>query len=218
MLALWIILSIIAFFTILLSYSLTFYVYIKENVKIYVGAFGYRKHIVLTQEEEVEDADSKDAKDIKKPKKKKSQESQKKISTEKSNENSFFETVSFIIDAIKNSAPKAIKMLKHMRVKIVRFHMSVTRENADETAVAYGGISASIYNLLAVLDNSFKLKIKSINISPDFVSDKAEYDIFFKFKLRFWHIIVAFIGILFKFIANTTKNSKSINKKKDKER
>lgn len=211
MIALWIILGIIIFFGILLSFSITIYIKITHEVEIFVGAFGYKKNI---------DFDKSDTAENEKPKKKKKssklEDASKKVTKKKANKKSFSETLDFAITLIKSIAPNSIRMLKHIRITKLKLFMTVACEDADRTGIVYGEASASIYTLLGVLDNTFKLKIKSVDIVPDFISGEAKYDISFKVKLRLIHILFAAIGIIFKIIVNTLKSKNNKEKVENK--
>ena len=203
MVALWIIIGIILFAAALLSISVTIYVTIAEEVDIRIGILGWKKKIDLESKEE-------------EPSKKSSQKAgrRKKKSTkpqkpdQKASDKSFGETVQFGILLFKSIASSAAKFTSHIRITSLRLHMTVACGEADKTAVTYGGVSAGIYTLLGLLDSNLSLKIKSVHIAPDFVSGQAVYDIFFKVKLRFCHILKAFIGILFKSMVNTMSSRK----------
>lgn len=196
---------IVLFFIVLLSFSLTIYVSIQEEVSIAIGAFGYRRKLNLDEEEKPKK---------KKAKKKVAKEVKKKTQkpTKKAHKFSFQETVEFVLTLMKSIFKPTAKLLKHLRITKLSLNMTVCGEEAAQTAILFGQVNTAIYNLLAHLDNLITLQIKEVNIVPDFVSDEAKYDITFKVKLRFWHIIVALVCMLAKFLANTIKN----NLKKEK--
>ncbi len=204
MIALYIVLGIIFFFAILLTFSITIYIKITDEVSILVGAFGYKKSIDF----EIKDTDEKEEQK-KKKKASKLDDASKKVSDKKANEKSLSQTLDFAITLIKSIFPNSIRMLKHIRIECLKLYMTVASDDAAQTAIAYGVATTSIHTLLGVLDNTFKLKIKSVDIVPDFVSGEAKYDISFKVKLRFVHILFASIGIIFKIIVNTMKNKKN---------
>lgn len=211
--------SIIAFFALLLSFSATVYISIKEEVTISVGAFGYRYHINLDEDEK-----PKKEKKKKKSKKKKATDTKKKEASKKPSKKasfeSFQETVEFALSIFRSVFKPTVKLLKHTRITKLSLYMTVCSEDADETAIQYGQISIAIYNLLGHLDNLITLKVKSVDIIPDFVSDEAKYDISFKVKLRLCHIIGALISMIVKFLVNTIKNNMkqdhSVEKQKKK--
>lgn len=213
MIALWIILGICLFIGILLSFSLTVYVKITDEVGVWIGALGYKQQ--LNSDKPKKEKKEKKPKKAKEKKKTKKSSKEKKPKTEKANEKSFSDTVELAVNLIKSIVPNSVSMLKHLRIEQLVLYMTVAEEDADQTAISYGRISGGIYNFLGVLDSALKLKIKTVDIIPDFVTGEAVYDISFKVKLRFCHIIFAGFGILFKFLANTIKNTKSKPSKTD---
>lgn len=209
--------------SILLCFSLTVYIKITDEVNVAIGAFGYKKNIdVGNDKKETKKEKQKKAKKRKdKKEKKKLEEAKKKITDKKANEKSFKETLDFAITLIKSIVPRSIKMLKHITFTNVKIFIKVASDQAYKTGINYGKWSVSIYSLLGILDNTFKLKLKSVDIVPDFVSDETEYDITLKVKLRFIYILFGANGIIFNIIVNTlnrknkdkVENSPSKNKK-----
>ncbi|MEG0571061.1 MAG: hypothetical protein RR497_05395, partial [Oscillospiraceae bacterium] len=125
----------------------------------------------------------------------------------------FAQTVQTILSLIKAAFEPAKYLLKKVRITSLFINMTVSDDDADKTAIKYGQVSAGIYNLLAHLDNLIKLKIKCVNISPDFVTGQAKYDIAFKVKIRLYVVLFAGIRIFSKFVANTiTKSSRNTKK------
>lgn len=214
----WIIVgSIIAFFVILFSFSLTVYVKITDEVSVAVGAFGYRKKLDFEEPtpEEKEKQAKKEAK--KKSKKKKKAGEKKKQPTEqqkkKATWESFGETVEFALSLIKSVVKPLGNLLSHVRITALTLRMTVCGDDADETAIQFGQICTAIYNVLGHLDNLITLKVKQVAIRPDFVSDEAQYDIHFKVKLRFSHILMAGLRMFVRFIGNTMKQKAAAEEK-----
>lgn len=210
----WIIVgSIIAFFVILFSFSLTIYVKITDEVNVAIGAFGYRKKLDF-QEPSPEETEKKREKEERKKKKKTKKSVQKKESPKEQQKKkitfkTFGETIEFALTMIKSILKPTGTMLKHIRITGLTLQMTVCSEDADETAIHFGQICMGIYNLLGHLDNLLTLKVKKVNIRPDFISDEAQYDIHFKVKLRFSHILMAGLCMLTRFIGNTMKQKQA---------
>ena len=202
MAALWIVAGILLLAAALLSVSLTVYVRITDKVDIKIGILGWKRKINLEQEEEKPQKGR-----AKKSRRRKNNASELQKPEKKANEKSFRETVQFGIQLLKTLLPPAGDASSHIRITSLWLHMTVTCGEADKTAIAYGGVSAGVYTLLGLLDSKLTLRIKSVHIAPDFMSDRAVYDISFKAKLRLCHILKAAIGILFKLAVNT-KNSR----------
>ena len=208
----WVLLGILAFLVLLFSLSLTVSVSIREQVSLSVGIAGFHYPILPLPAEKEPDKAGK-AKRKKKPKKKKRKHHKKTQAAEKAEkispkptEKSFGETVDFVITLMKSVVPGAVRLLSHLRFTGVRIYMTVAGDEADEVALRYGAVSAGIYNLLAVLDKAFTLRLQSVDIVPDFVSGEAVYDISFQGKLRLCHILFGGIGMIFKLAVNTIRH------------
>ena len=204
LIAVWIVLGIFGFFAILLCFSFTIYIKITDEVFLSLGAFGYKKAIKFGLEDKEQ---SSKPKSQKKPTK--AQSATKKVTQKKATQKSLSQTLDFAITLMKSIVPQSVKMLKHIRFHKLKLHMTVADDDADQTAINYGRVSTAVYTLLGVLDNSFKLSIKSVDIQPDFVTGEAEYDISFCVKLRFIHIIGGAIGMICKIVVNTIKHKKN---------
>lgn len=202
MTAVWIILGILAVLALLLSVSATVTVSIGEETRVWVGACGIRYPVDLAGEKQEKPPKKKEAK----PKAEQAPAAEKKP---KPDEKTFGQTVELAIQLLQSILPPAVRMLSHLRFTSVRIDVSVGTDEADQTAIQYGAISAGIYNLLGALDSLFTLKVKSVDIRPDFVTGESSYRIFFKVKLRLWHILSAGVGMFFKFIAHTMSGSKA---------
>lgn len=202
MTVLWIILGVLLLLALLLSVSAAVRVSIEDKVTISVGALGIYRSIPL-------DGDEKPSRKKKiKPKKKsavKKTEGDKKTSA-KPDEKSFGETVHFAILLLKSILPGAAALSTHIRLTGLRIRLQVGSGDADRTAVAYGGACAGVYTLLGALSNWMTLKIRTIDIYPDFVGGETEYHISFTAKLRLFHIVSAAIGIFYKLVVNTMRD------------
>lgn len=215
MTALWIILGIAAFFALILSFSLTAYVHITDHVDLSIGIFGYRRRILPMEEqeespeEEEKQAEAKKAGKKARKKRKKNAELAKKakeLDEESPTERTMGKTVELILMMVKSILPGTTKLLSHLRITRLRLYMTVATDEADQTAITYGAVSAGIYNLLAILDQAFTLRVKSVDVVPDFVTGEAVYDISLRAKLRLGTILGAGIGIFFKIVGNTIKS------------
>lgn len=203
---------VVLFFLLLLSFSLTVYVKITDEVKVSVGAFGFRKNIDFSDEKK-EELEKKKLKEKKaKGKKQQTSKKQKSKPKEKVNEKTFGETIEFALLVIKSVANPTKDLLKNIRLTNVHINMTVCDEDANDTAIKFGQVCAGVYSLLGYLDQLLTVKIKKVNIKPDFVSDEPQYNIHFKAKIRLFHIIGSAFGIIYNFIVNTIKANNEIQK------
>jgi len=207
--ALIIVSSIVLVIALLLSFSLTVYVCIKEEVSLSVGAFGYKHKFDFDDEDDDDDDDDDDEQEEKNQKKKRKKDKDEQGKTTSTvNEKTLGKTIKFVFSIIKSVLKPTGKLLSHIRITKFSLYMTVCGEDADETAIKYGQVSMGVYNLLGHLDNLIKVKIKGVDIISDFVSDEPQYDIYFKVKLRLCHILWAGLRIFTRFLVNTIKNKR----------
>lgn len=184
-------LGIFIFIFLILMISVTAYVKIDDKVSVSVGALGYKKKLSF------EDSEDEEEKPEEEKKKGKIKTATDKVKSEKPTEKSFGETVELVMELIKSLLPKTKNLLSHIRFEKLTLCMTVTSEAADETAIKYGAISAAIYTILGTIASNFKLTVEKIEIAPDFTSEKARYDIYFKVKLRLIFIIGSAFSMFF---------------------
>jgi hypothetical protein len=193
MTAVWILVGIAGFLALLLSISICISVSIDGEVRVSAGILGYRYPIVPAREKSPK-KETKKTKQVKQAKRKAEQLTEKK----KADERSFGETVDLVLALAQAIVPGAVRLLSHLRFTGMQIDIAVAADSADQTAIRYGGISAGVYNLLAALDTLFTLKVKSVDIVPDFVGDESRYQISFRAKLRLFWIVAAALGMLFR--------------------
>lgn len=183
-----------------LIFSITLYVSITEDVRMKVGMFGLRFDI-MSPEKDLRDerkAEKKKAKPKKKKKKKKESGAKKtKAKEKKKPKNDFAETVHFVLDLVHGVFPSAVRLLRRIRLTALSFRMAVGSGEPDKTAMTYTAVSAGAYNVVALLKSQITVKIKEIDIRPDFLSGNIRQDIRFKMKIRGCFIIAGAAGILY---------------------
>lgn len=81
--------------------------------------------------------------------------------------------------------------IKHVRVEVRRFLISVATDDAAQTAILFGAVNQAAMALLAFLDQVDKLKQtrrSRISVTADFASQKSRADIQIILTLRLWQI------------------------------
>lgn len=199
MTGLWVTVGILAFLALLLSVSVTVTVRITDEVRVWIGALGYRYPLLPPRRKQEAGPEAEQ------PPEKASEGSGHKARKkgEKPGERSFSETVELAATLLRSLLPPAGRMLRHIRFTGVRIYMTVAREEADQTAIAYGAVSAGVYNLLGMLDSLFTLRVKWVDILPDFVSGEPVYRISFRAKLRVGCILAGALRMLYNLAVNT---------------
>lgn len=117
---------------------------------------------------------------VKEKKPKSSTKSEKKAGEKKSDteKEKFQLAASEIFDLVGDAQGVFKKLLTALRAEQLELRFPVHGQDAAATALLYGRVNAFFYSGLAVLQNTVRLKIKDIEIIPDFGDQHGE-DVFF---------------------------------------
>jgi len=171
--------------------------YPSKEKKVNTKKFSIRKFRKMRRREEAKLRKKK----AKQPAKKSEGKPKKKLS----------ETVSGILDLIKNVVLKTIKKFgKHLRIEVLKLHIKIASDDAAKTAILYGTISQSVAYILEILSRVVRTKkpSESVIVQPDFVAQKSAADILIVFKLRTWHIFSVALTAAMSYITNSSNSSK----------
>ena len=178
MVGLYIIAGAILFFWLLLSISAGVRVIYNtadaESLKICAQIGLYKYYIIPAKPEKI-----RKKKIIRKPKKvieKKLKEKQEDEPKYKSSEIIIF-TRDLGVILLK-------KIKKYLKIKIYKANINIGADDAYKTAQLYANINQAAYYLHEIIYNNFNLKVKNINISPDFLSEKVDFDIDIKISMK----------------------------------
>ena len=107
------------------------------------------------------------------------------------------------VKAVWDSSKKGLKKLfLHIYFEDIVVDFTIADDDAYKTAVNYGRISAAVYNIIAVMSEIFKTKVKSADIVCDFIGTKSVYNGEVKITIRPSTIISVVFIILFGLIRN----------------
>lgn len=98
---------------------------------------------------------------------------------------------------------------KYLRVKLAKIHIKVATGDAAQTAILYGAVSSALACLIELLDsisNLQKLKSSSIQLEPDYLSDKSEARINISLSLNGRGALIVLVKCLRRYI-NYKNNS-----------
>ncbi len=137
------------------------------------------------------------SKTTKKQEREKLREEGRRLTQEPPSERTFGETVEFALRMAKAVLPGTRYLLSHLRITRMRAAISIGTDSADQTAIAYGAACTAAYNLLALLDGLLTLKVRSVDIQPDFITGESRYHISFRVKLRLACLLWGGLCILF---------------------
>jgi len=189
---LFIILSIICFLIILLSFPATIYLELKKN-----SNFKYRvKYLFI-------DTD----KFIIKKKNKKQKEKDFKDKSAKKDDTPLKDKISFYCNIIKKGLYEIKFILSFLKIKNLNLKIICSSSDAAFTAITFGAVCSAVYPLLGFIESLTKVKKGAFNldIRSDYNSKESDYSFNSTFSLP---LIFAIIGGLRFFIFYKKQTSK----------
>lgn len=117
------------------------------------------------------------------------------------------------LDLVKKVAVSCKKnifgILNNISFTDISYECVVATDEAAQTALMYGKISAGVWNFIALMQMLVrKFKVKKINIQTDFLKEKTTHSLSLKIKITpaviIWHLVV--IVIKFLVIKNRKEN------------
>lgn len=98
-----------------------------------------------------------------------------------------------------------LNIFKHIYIEELMVDFSIADEDAYKTAINYGKINATVYNLINFIRTFFTVTIKTVDIVCDFDSNESVYDFSTKITVKPSTILSAAFGILFGLLINIKK-------------
>ena len=114
-------------------------------------------------------------------------------------------SINMFFDVSKVAFPMIKNLIVKMKIKRLIIKMSVGAEDAHSTAIQYANIANSIEILVGYLSKLKFVKIKEMQIVPDFVTGEIRYDISFFIKIRIGTVLSQALKALFIFLFNYFK-------------
>lgn len=198
--------SILLLLGILLSLSITFRVQYDDDLTITVGVGKFRYTLVPVSQKEETDV-KKDSKKVKKG----IQKEQKKVNPKakkKVEKGDVKEMVFLALDMLKSVLMPMRKLLSRVRITALSVDITVGGEDAAETAVLYGKISALVYGGLATLRNLMTVKVGRVAINCNFLQDHIDQKVFFKIKVRVLFAVWAVLRMACRLLVHTFRRAK----------
>lgn|GEM_PF-2296399 len=119
------------------------------------------------------------------------------------------EAIFEMIRAVKEILPK---FFGKMHFKSAKLHAKIAAGDAAATALTCGGAKAAASLLFETIDNLAVLdrgSEKNVAIEPDYTSDKSQYDIDLRFKIRVIWVVKYGLKVLKEFIKFKIKQDKN---------
>ncbi len=88
------------------------------------------------------------------------------------------------------------------KIKIRDFicNVRVSDDDAAETAISYGIVSAAVYGFTGFLNNVTDFKYKSITVNADYSSDSGSFELGFTVKSKVIYLLMTALKLIIKFV------------------
>lgn len=98
--------------------------------------------------------------------------------------------IKFYAAVLKDVLKKVSGLLKHIRIKIFDFTLAVGSDDAYDTAMQFGIISAALDPVLLLIFKYTKVKARRVNIYADFVGNEYYFKTDVNFKIALLFILI----------------------------
>ncbi|MGN0493800.1 MAG: DUF2953 domain-containing protein [Acutalibacteraceae bacterium] len=95
---------------------------------------------------------------------------------------------------------------RHIAIRRLCLDIKVASGDAATTAIEYGAICAAVYPVLTFIDGIANVKMKSINVTADFNSDKPDFGFSVIIRARILFLIIMAFGAFSEYNKFKTRN------------
>ena len=103
----------------------------------------------------------------------------------------FFGAVKKLLALSRQMLAHIKALLKHTKLKNIRVAITVSGEDAADTAIKYGQVCSAAYPVLSYIDSFKTVSFKKIDIKSDFEENKKEFEFSFKIKIQIIYMLIS---------------------------
>lgn len=107
----------------------------------------------------------------------------------------FFGAVKKLLGLFSEMLKHIKKQLKRIKFKNIKVDITVSGDDAADTAIKYGAVCSGVYPVLSFIDSFSTVEFKKIDIRSDFAENKKEFEFSFKIKLQIIYLLIAIFKI-----------------------
>ena len=109
-------------------------------------------------------------------------------------------TIRQVLDMLKAAKQPARLLYRHLWVRRLNFSLVVAREDAAQTAIAYGQMNGWVHGAYAALTQFVRMKKGRVSVQADYLSQKDRLQVSFLLTLRVLFLLAAAVGFLARFL------------------
>ncbi|MBR5922848.1 MAG: DUF2953 domain-containing protein [Clostridia bacterium] len=108
--------------------------------------------------------------------------------------------IKFCFRLIKAAILKMIWVIKRIKFRNLFLDITVSSDNAANTAIAYGEVCAAVYPVINLLDRTTSLTVKKVNVRTDFEKLSPQIEAAISLKTRLIYALIALISLYFSYL------------------
>lgn len=113
------------------------------------------------------------------------------------------EKIEFIVGIWESAQRPMLKIFKGFRISDLYIDFVIADEDAYKCALKYGRFSALIYNGIAFFSQLFTVRLKTIDVQPQFGASKGRWDVGARLDFRLGTVVIAGAWFLITYIFRT---------------
>ena len=103
--------------------------------------------------------------------------------------------IKYFGEFVKSVLKKLIWFIKKLKFDRIRLNLSISSDDAANTAILYGTVCTAVYPALSLITSNASVKYKEINISADFNKTAIAADFSLCVKLRLIYAVIVLLKV-----------------------
>ena len=117
--------------------------------------------------------------------------------------------IKFCFAVIKAGLIRIIRLIKKIEFKKFCLDITVSSDDAADTAIAYGTVCAAVYPVVAIIKENTEIGISEIYISTDFDKLSPEIKAQITVKMRLIYALIAALSFIFAYLRIKKESEKN---------
>lgn len=117
--------------------------------------------------------------------------------------------VKFCFAVIKSALSKIIWVIRRIKIKKLILSITVSSDDAANTAVAYGAVCAAVYPVIALIKENTEIGVERINVTTNFDRMSPEIEAAVSLKTRLIYAVIAAVSMLFSYVRIKKESEKN---------
>jgi hypothetical protein len=105
-------------------------------------------------------------------------------------------TIDFLFSEEVGFFPRLKYVLKKLIVNRFKLNISVSSDDAAQTALLYGGVCSVLYPVVAFLETFITFKEDDMRILCNYEKEESEFHLFIEAKIKFFYLLKAYFKLI----------------------